>query len=168
MDLILFEETFSNFNLVYDFKTGKSYDDGEDYSSFDGDPRHLETLFGCSCVRQVKTSDLSDEEISRNKDITRSIVQKAVVVIAKNQPIFQIIKEKLSIISASYFLQNNFGNTEILESLYDNLNTTFRVKEKEGVIKDSTSKKQSSLNEFVERQDEFFVNLNLKHTLLEV
>ena len=164
----LFEETFSNFNLVYDFKTGKSYDDGEDYNSFDGDPRHLETLFGCSCVRQVKTSDLSDEEISRNKDITRSIVQKAVVVIAKNQPIFQIIKEKLSIISASYFLQNNFGNTEILESLYDNLNTTFKVNEKDGVIKDSTSKKQqSSSNEFVERQDEFFVNLNLKHTLLK-
>ncbi|CUM46080.1 uncharacterized protein AC631_03369 [Debaryomyces fabryi] len=163
----LFEETFSNFNLVYDFKTGKSYDDGEDYNSFEGDPRHLETLFGCSCVRQVKTSDLSDEERSRNKDITRSIVQKAVVVIAKNQPIFQIIKEKLSIISASYFLQNNFSNTQILESLYDNLNSTFKINEKDGLIKDTVSKQKSTLNEFVERQDEFFVNLNLKQTLLK-
>lgn len=163
----LFEETFSNFNLVYDFKTGKSYDDGDDYNSFESDPRHLETLFGCSCVRQVKTSDLSDEERLRNKDITRSIVQKAVVVIAKNHPIFQIIKEKLSIISASYFLQNDFSNTEILESLFDNLNSTFRAGENELQTNNPKAKQQIVTNEFVERQEEFFVNLNLKQTILK-
>ena len=38
------EETFSNFSLVYDFVTGLSYDDGDDYDNFQGDPRHLRTL----------------------------------------------------------------------------------------------------------------------------
>ena len=41
----LFEETFSNFNLVYDFDQKQSIDDFNDVNNFKGDPRHLKTLF---------------------------------------------------------------------------------------------------------------------------
>lgn len=163
----LFEETFSNFNLIYDFESSVSLDDQQDFEQFKGNPNHLETLFGCSCVRQVKTTDLSAEELERNKDITRSIVQKAVVVITRKQPVFTKIKEKLSIITHSYFQQANFNNTEILEHLFDNLNSTFKLAEDEHVIlplvPDATRLHESKQNE---KEDEFFVNLRLRNILL--
>ncbi|CAK9442265.1 uncharacterized protein LODBEIA_P60080 [Lodderomyces beijingensis] len=148
----LFEETFSNFNLVYDFDQGKSIDDFDAVNQFTGDPRHLKTLFGCSCVRQVKTSDLSQEERDRNKDITRSIVQKAVVVIVRKQPIFTKIKEKLSIITQSYFLQETFDNFEILDHLFDNLNQQYKL-----------LNNQLSTQE----EDENYVNLNYRSSILK-
>jgi hypothetical protein len=148
----LFEETFSNFNLVYDFDQKKSIDNFNDVNNFKGDPRHLKTLFGCSCVRQVKTSDLSEEERERNKDITRSIVQKAIVIIVRKQPIFAKIKDKLSIIAKSYFQQETFSNFEVLENLFDNLNGQFRLIDNE-------------MHTELEQEEENYVNLNLKSTL---
>ncbi|QBM87385.1 Transport protein Avl9 [Metschnikowia aff. pulcherrima] len=162
--LHLFEETFSNFNLVYDFDTRQSLDNLADIESFKGNPTHLETLFGCSCVRQVKTADLSETELERNKDITRSIVQKAVVVISRKQPIFTKIKEKLSIITHSFFEQDSFGNFELLESLFDNLNDVLR--DKEGTATKTIPLPESQLvPEKYEAQEEYFVNLNLRELL---
>lgn len=163
----LFLETFSNFNLVYDFLTGKSYDSGDDYSHFDKDPRNLKTLFGCSCVRQVKTSSLPKEEVDRNKDITRSIVQKAVVVIARGRPIFQVIKEKLSIITASYFLQNNFENTDLLEQLFADLNSNFTFKADESSPEQNWFPSKETTNKLNDQQDELFINLHLKEIVLK-
>lgn len=163
----LFEETFSNFNLIYDFEKSVSLDDQLDFEQFTGNPNHLETLFGCSCVRQVKTADLSSEELERNKDITRSIVQKAVVVITRKQPIFTKIKEKLSIITHSYFQQTNFTNTDLLEHLFDNLNSTFKLVEDELTLKPQIPEDVALLeNKKNEKEDEFFVNLNLRNILL--
>lgn len=148
----LFEETFSNFNLVYDFDQKKSVDDFKDVNDFKGDPRHLKTLFGCSCVRQVKTSELSADERERNKDITRSIVQKAIVVIVRKQPIFTKIKDKLSIIAKSYFQQETFSNFEVLENLFDNLNGQFKLID-------------NVMHTELEQEEENYVNLNLKSTV---
>ena len=148
----LFEETFSNFNLVYDFDQKQSIDDFNDVNNFKGDPRHLKTLFGCSCVRQVKTSDLTEEERERNKDITRSIVQKAIVVITRKQPIFTKIKDKLSIIAKSYFQQETFDNFEILDNLFENLNGQFKLVDNE-------------MHTELEQEEENYVNLNLKSTV---
>lgn len=162
----LFEETFSNFNLIYDFASKTSLDDNADMASFQGNPNHLETLFGCSCVRQVKSTDLSSEELLRNKDITRSIVQKSVVVITRKQPIFTKIKEKLSIITHSFFQQANFANTDLLDSLFDNLNGNFKLVEEESSLKPRLPEQVLDLqNKKNERQDEFFVNLNLLEIL---
>lgn len=162
----LFEETFSNFNLVYDFKSSASLDSLADIESFTGNPNHLETLFGCLCVRQVKTADLSAEELERNKDITRSIVQKAVVVISRKQPIFTKIKEKLSIITHSYFQQANFTNFDVLEDLFHNLNDLFKLAEDEDhkspLLPDESMLLENQKNE---KQEEFYVNLNLRHIL---
>lgn len=150
----LFEETFLNFNLVYDFDQGKSIDDFDALNGFKGDPRHLKTLFGCSCVRQVRTSQLSAEERERNKDITRSIVQKAVVVIVRKQPIFTKIKEKLSIITKSYFLQESLQNTEVLDNLFDNLNSQFKLVD-------------NVLQINLEQEEEYYVNLDLRSSILK-
>ncbi|KAI5956696.1 hypothetical protein KGF57_003416 [Candida theae] len=150
----LFEETFSNFNLVYDFCQGKSIDDFDSLNEYQGDPRHLKTLFGCSCVRQVRTSELSAEERERNKDITRSMVQKAVVVIVRKQPIFPKIKEKLSIITKSYFLQESLQNTEVLDHLFDNLNSQYKLVDNE-------------LHVDLEQEEEYYVNLDLRSSILK-
>ncbi|CAK7896790.1 hypothetical protein CAAN1_17S01266 [[Candida] anglica] len=150
----LFEETFSNFNLVYDYANGESLDDGDDYNTYSSqvkNMRTLKTLFGCSCVQQVKTSDLSQAERDRNVDITRSIVQKAVVVISRDQPIFSKIKEKLSIITGCYFQQGDFSNFEILDSLFESLNN------------DSYGDVSRSLNV----DDELFINLPLRQSILQ-
>ncbi|RLV89997.1 Late secretory pathway protein AVL9 [Spathaspora sp. JA1] len=153
----LFEETFSNFNLSYDFKQGESIDDLNDLNQFKGDPRYIKTLFGCSCVRQVKTSDLKQEERERNKDITRSIVQKAIVIIVRKQPIFTKIKEKLSIITKTYFQQDTFENFELLENLFENLNNQFKLLDNELHEVDT-----------IEHEEENFVNLNLKSSILNL
>ena len=112
----------------------------------------MKTLFGCSCVRQVKTSDLTEEERERNKDITRSIVQKAIVVITRKQPIFTKIKDKLSIIAKSYFQQETFDNFEILDNLFENLNGQFKLVDNE-------------MHTELEQEEENYVNLNLKSTV---
>lgn len=184
----LFQETFSNFNLSYDFSNGELLDDGDDikvYNSQIKNMKTLKTLFGCSCVQQVKTSDLSQEEMDRNKDITRSIVQKAVVVICRKQPIFNKIKEKLSIITGCYFQQGDFNDFEILDLLFYNLNDIFTSKPKSLNLRSGDSLHESEselpppsldytyekvLNEERlknEREDEYFVNLDLKKSILK-
>lgn len=168
----LFEETFSNFNLVYDFRSQTSLDDKNDIDRFYGNPNHLETLFGCSCVRQIKTTDMSQEEVARNKDITRSIVQKAVVVITRKQPVFTKIKEKLSIITQTYFEQKDFNDLSLLESLFDNLNGTFKLGEDEEPLNisrpETLGMSQDVLQEQrYEEQEEYFVNLNLRGILFQ-
>lgn len=167
----LFEETFSNFNLVYDYRGQASLDDKNDIDHFQGNPNHLETLFGCSCVRQIKTADMSPEEVARNKDITRSIVQKAVVVITRKQPIFTKIKEKLSIITQTYFEQRDFDDFSLLDSLFDNLNGTFKLGEDElplSIKRQTLSTSEDLLREQrYEEQEEYFVNLNLRGILFQ-
>lgn len=167
--LHLFEETFSNFNLVYDFQESLSLDSLDDIEAFKGNPNHLETLFGCLCVRQVKTTELSSEELERNKDITRSIVQKAVVVVSRKQPIFTKIKEKLSIITHAYFQQANFTDFTVLDDLFDNLNDLFKL------VDDTDDQSHRRLlptesdlleSQKIEKQEEYYVNLNLRHILV--
>lgn len=168
----LFEETFSNFNLVYDFRSQLSLDDSKDNDHFQGNPNHLETLFGCSCVRQIKTTEMSQIELARNKDITRSIVQKAVVVITRKQPIFTKIKEKLSIITQTYFEQRNFEDYSLLDSLFENLNGTFKLGDDESPLSIKRPQTLSTSEDLLreqryEEQEEYFVNLNLRGILFQ-
>ncbi|ORE23181.1 late secretory pathway protein avl9 [Rhizopus azygosporus] len=67
------------------------------------------TLFGISCNRQIASKDL----IVKTPDITRSIVQKAVVVLAR-QPIFGPLRQKLAVITAAWFNQRDFTKLDIL------------------------------------------------------
>ncbi|KAG2212399.1 hypothetical protein INT47_001760, partial [Mucor saturninus] len=97
------------------------------------------TLFGISCNRQIASKDL----LVKTPDITRSIVQKAVVVLAR-QPIFGPLRQKLAVITASWFNQRDFTKLDILYNLYNNLNSTFY-----GPIDDSTLYMGTSLRELV-------------------
>lgn len=49
----------------------------------------------------------SSELLVRPSDVTRSTIQKALVVLAR-KPVFGPIREKLGVVTRAYFLQRNF------------------------------------------------------------
>lgn len=59
--------------------------------------------------------------INRPADVTRSTVQKAVVVIADNPQSFGTLKERLSVVTHAWFDQREFTDTEILRRFQDSL-----------------------------------------------
>lgn len=75
------------------------------------------SLFGISCTRQMDASLLID----RPPEVTRSTVQKAVVVIADNPQSFGTVKERLSVVTHAWFDQRDFRDTEILKRFQDSL-----------------------------------------------
>lgn len=99
-----FEETFACFTLDYP------------------DPKGQETtLFALSCARQISADDL----IEKDKDVTRSSVQKAIVVLLR-QPLYGQIREKLSMVTKAFFDQRNFSDTSIVDLLYQNLKDIYQ------------------------------------------
>ena len=114
-----FEETFTYFTLLYDERRQRSPPNGATDLSDDSINDNT-TLFAISCSRQIK----SDELVTKDKDVTRSTVQKAIVVISR-QPIFGQIKDKLSIVTNAFFLQHDFGDRKIIQSLYENLKSIY-------------------------------------------
>jgi hypothetical protein len=59
------------------------------------------SLFGISCTRQMDASAL----INRPADVTRSTVQKAVVVIADSPQYFGQLRERLAMVTNAWFAQ---------------------------------------------------------------
>lgn len=59
------------------------------------------SLFGISCTRQIPASSL----IVRSPDVTRSTVQKAVVVVTDGPQHFGPLREKLSMVTSAWFAQ---------------------------------------------------------------
>lgn len=84
------------------------------------DMNGVTTLFGISCNRQISADDLKE----RPSDVTRSTVQKSVVVIAR-KPIFGPIREKLAVITRAFFDQGDFSDLSLIDNLYENLNSLF-------------------------------------------
>ncbi|ODA76237.1 hypothetical protein RJ55_08082 [Drechmeria coniospora] len=75
------------------------------------------SLFGISCTRQLHASQL----INRPADVTRSTVQKAVVVIADSPHLFGMLRERLSIVTQAWFAQRDFADAEILRRFQESL-----------------------------------------------
>ncbi|KAI0482247.1 transport protein Avl9-domain-containing protein [Xylariaceae sp. FL0804] len=75
------------------------------------------SLFGISCTRQMDASQL----LVRPPDVTRSTVQKAVVVIADSPQFFGLLRERLSVVTSAWFAQRDFGETEILRRFQESL-----------------------------------------------
>lgn len=91
----------------------------EDYSYFTvitGDPK-VPTAFGISCNRQLKSGDLKN----RPEDVTRSTIQKAIVVLTSTPHVFAHIKDKLGAVTRAYFSQLDFSDREILERFHEAL-----------------------------------------------
>ncbi|KAI1264221.1 hypothetical protein F5Y18DRAFT_88316 [Xylariaceae sp. FL1019] len=75
------------------------------------------SLFGISCTRQMDASKL----LVRPPDVTRSTVQKAVVVIADSPQSFGMLRERLSIVTDAWFAQREFTDVEILHKFQESL-----------------------------------------------
>ncbi|KAF7559060.1 hypothetical protein G7046_g5096 [Stylonectria norvegica] len=75
------------------------------------------SLFGISCTRQLDASKL----INRPPEVTRSTVQKAVVVIADTPQFFGMLRERLGVVTQAWFAQCEFTDVEILRRFQDSL-----------------------------------------------
>ncbi|KAF2450319.1 hypothetical protein P171DRAFT_460048 [Karstenula rhodostoma CBS 690.94] len=104
----------------------------EDYSYFTlrraETPKHpASSLFGISCTRQLDASKLID----RPAEVTRSTVQKAVVVVSDSPQYFGAIKAQLGVVTAAWFAQRDFTDVEILQRFSESLPTLLKNQEGE-------------------------------------
>ncbi|RKO93024.1 AVL9/DENND6 domain-containing protein, partial [Blyttiomyces helicus] len=75
------------------------------------------TLFGLACYLaylNLAACQRTKELINKTADVTRSTVQKAVVVIA-TQPILGSVRSKLGLVTQAFFAQKDFSKIEILD-----------------------------------------------------
>jgi hypothetical protein len=79
------------------------------------------SLFGISCTRQMDASAL----VNRPADVTRSTVQKAVVVIADSPQFFGVLRERLSVVTNAWFGQRDFSDVEILKRFQESLKAEY-------------------------------------------
>jgi hypothetical protein len=75
------------------------------------------SLFGIACTRQLDATQLID----RPAEVTRSTVQKAVVVIADSPQFFGMLRQRLSIVTQAWFAQRDFTDTDILRAFQESL-----------------------------------------------
>ncbi|PSN70617.1 LAlv9 family protein-like protein [Corynespora cassiicola Philippines] len=105
----------------------------EDYSYFTlrrsatDDAHPATSLFGISCTRQLDANEL----INRPADVTRSTVQKAVVVISDSPQHFGAIKAQLGVVTAAWFAQKDFTDIEIMQRFQESLPQLLRNQEGE-------------------------------------
>ncbi|KAI8807455.1 transport protein Avl9-domain-containing protein [Cladochytrium replicatum] len=99
------------------------------------------SIFGMACFRQLPATEL----LHRTADVTRSTVQKAVVVLAR-EPILGSLRTKLGIVTQAFFAQRDFSKYDILQNFYDSLKSTVRRP-----ISDATLYMGISLREIVHR-----------------
>lgn len=62
----------------------------------------------------------------KGPDVTRSTVQKAVVVLAA-KPVFGPIREKLRVVTTALFHQRDFSDSTILDDFYASLERSLRT-----------------------------------------
>lgn len=75
------------------------------------------TLFGISCTRQIR----SDKLKIKSAEVTRSFVQKAVVIIVDRPSTLGHTRERLAAITAAWFAQADFSDINILEEFQASL-----------------------------------------------
>ncbi|KAG5645998.1 hypothetical protein DXG03_004600 [Asterophora parasitica] len=95
----------------------------EDYSYFHLVPPgpNPTTIFGISCNQQISASSL----LVKGPDVTRSTVQKAVVVLA-SKPVFGPIRAKLGVVTTALFNQRDFTDASILNAFATSLELSLR------------------------------------------
>ncbi|GAA5839999.1 hypothetical protein JCM3766R1_000637 [Sporobolomyces carnicolor] len=103
-----------------------------------------ETVFGISCNRQIMAHEL----LNKGKEVTRSTVQKAIVVLA-SKPIFGPLRDKLGVITRSFFAQRDFQDKSILIDLYQSfqkLATAVATPTPESTVADGTGLQEEGLS----------------------
>ncbi|KAJ3244155.1 late secretory pathway protein avl9 [Chytriomyces hyalinus] len=74
------------------------------------------TVFGLACFRQIPVNEL----LHKTADLTRTSVQKALVVLA-SEPILGSVRTKLGFVTQAFFAQRDFSKMDIVETLYSSL-----------------------------------------------
>ncbi|CUA75103.1 Late secretory pathway protein AVL9 [Rhizoctonia solani] len=105
-------EDYAYFHVIQGMK-----EDG----SMEGDIQGGDTVFGISCNRQLAASEL----LTKGADVTRSTVQKALVVLAR-KPLFGAIRDRLGVVTRAFFGQRDFSETGILVDFYHSLEKSLR------------------------------------------
>jgi len=105
------------------------------------DSHYQSTVFGLACYRQIKATELT----VKAADVTRSTVQKAVVVLA-SVPLLGSVKSKLGMVTEALFAQKDFSHLDILDTLYESLAAMIP---KSGPIPDSSLYMGISLRDLV-------------------
>uniref|UniRef100_A0A1I8J4S2 UDENN domain-containing protein n=1 Tax=Macrostomum lignano TaxID=282301 RepID=A0A1I8J4S2_9PLAT len=96
------------------------------------------SVFCVACYRQID----SDKLVSKSEDVTRSSVQKSVVVVSR-APLFGAIRQRLSHVAESYFELRDFSRVEIMEETFMDF--------KRAVTKNSVSTQVFSVKELLLR-----------------
>ena len=78
------------------------------------------SLFGIACTRQIR----SDKLKRRSADVTRSSVQKSVVVIVDDARGLGELRTRLGIVTEMWFEQKDFSDVEILKEFQESLRTS--------------------------------------------
>uniref|UniRef100_A0A0N4ZKF3 UDENN domain-containing protein n=1 Tax=Parastrongyloides trichosuri TaxID=131310 RepID=A0A0N4ZKF3_PARTI len=87
--------------------------------------QHNRSVFGISCYRQIA----ADELVSKEKDVTRSTVQKSVCIISRI-PLYGSLLSKLEVITEAYFNEKDFSKVDVLKQMYTNLSDMFDTSNK--------------------------------------
>lgn len=108
-------------------------------------PSYLQTLFGLACFRQIdaKVWIVNQDLLNKPADVTRTKVQKSVVVLA-NQCVLGSVRSKLGLVTQAFFAQRDFSKLEIIDNLYENLSGSIKMP-----ISDAMLHMGVSLREFI-------------------
>ncbi|EPS45288.1 hypothetical protein H072_677 [Dactylellina haptotyla CBS 200.50] len=79
--------------------------------------RPASSLFGISCTMQLDARLLKEKK----EEVTRSTVQKAVVVITDSPVYFGHLREQLVMVTSAWFAQRNFDDLEIIKKFRESL-----------------------------------------------
>ncbi|CAD5215344.1 unnamed protein product [Bursaphelenchus okinawaensis] len=99
------------------------------HNSLDGDTVYFtlpaldeccNTVFGIACYRHID----SDKLLQKDSEVTRSHVQKSVVVLSR-VPLYGNLRAKLELITEAYFNEKDFTKVEVLHQTFDNLTDLF-------------------------------------------
>ncbi|KIV98168.1 hypothetical protein PV10_01848 [Exophiala mesophila] len=83
------------------------------------------SLFGIACTRQIR----SDQLKRRSSDVTRSTVQKAVVVISPTARGMGELRQRVGAVTAAWFAQQDFSDITILKEFQESLDRAPTVHE---------------------------------------
>ena len=78
------------------------------------------SLFGMSCTRQIESKKLKN----RSQDVTRSTVQKSIVLLTSEPHAFGQLRERLAAATNAWFAQADFSDIQILKDFQDSLEPT--------------------------------------------
>lgn len=186
----LFDETFTYFTLSYDAKWNRVVELPYDKLDTTDDPvinvneaisngaqivelenpyETLVTLFGCGCIRQLDASELKIQD----DNVKRGTIQKSVVLLSR-EPLPIQLREKLGVVTQSWFDQHEFKDYEILISLWNQISMYYNNQGYELKMDnlyddiESPLSNSSEENGRIIRESDVYMGLNFQEVVLKL